>query len=146
MVIEVRNQEIFDLLSSFINEMNKWEIKCSIIANDKTLTFEEQFNKQKKAVEEIFDAFCTKKERKQGRPSTISYGHDDSYIYDPEKEEIIEIYTDDKNSYKMFVETFREDPLDEKFQYILIKKEGRWLIDSKKIFDEDKNKWNNISL
>lgn len=146
MITEEIKNEVKSCLESFIMKMNEWEKTCNKIATDNSLSFEEQFQKQKSLLLDIFNQYCTSKERKNGKPNTISYGDEDSYEYDLNEEKIVDIISDDKNTSKLYVYTFREDPLEEKFEYVFIQKGGRWLIDSKKIFDESKNKWSSISL
>ena len=70
-------------LTDFITAMNNWEKQCRIIEKE-NITFEEQHNKMKQLVIEIFAKFVTPKERKQSRPNTISYGDEGSYEYDPD--------------------------------------------------------------
>ncbi|MCC9042892.1 RhsIA family immunity protein [Myroides sp. M-43] len=110
------------IVISFIKEMNKREKQCNIIDENNTLTSEEQFSEQEKLIISIFERYCTPKERKSSRPNTISYGYDDCFEYDPKEESIVNIMEDEKSKSKMDVETFKEDPLEEKFMYVLIKK------------------------
>lgn len=135
-----------DLIRTFIKRMNKWEIMCNEIASDNTLSFEEQFQKQKVLLLDIFNACCTNRERKNGKPNTISYGEEGSFEYDPKEEIVIKVMRDKNTHKKMHVFTFREDPLDEKFEYTLIEDNGRFLIDSKKLYDEHNDRWKSISL
>ena len=126
----MKEKNVCDVVKLFIEKMHQWEIECNTIALDNSLTFQEQFSLQKGNLLEIFDFLCTKKERKNGKPNTISYGSNGSYEYDPSK----------------YVITYREDPLDEKFHYVLIESNGKWLIDAKKIYDESKDAWKSVSL
>jgi hypothetical protein len=140
MITDKQKIEIQKRLSSFITKMNKWEIECNKIANNVTLAFEDQFQKQKELVEKIFEIYCTKKERKQGRPTTISYGTDGSYIYDPKLEVItnIEETIDEK---KVIVYTESKGDLPMLNQYLMVYKNQTWLIDSKKRYSNWKKKW-----
>ncbi|KGN81959.1 hypothetical protein HW49_03420 [Porphyromonadaceae bacterium COT-184 OH4590] len=138
--------EIEELFRSFLIEMNEWEKKCNLIAQNVELTAEEKFLKKKDELIGVFDVFCTTKDRKNGKPNTISYGGEDFYHYDFNKEKIERLENDEKNSQKVFVYTFREDPMDERFVYIFIKNRGKWLIDSKKRYSSWKKKWENVSL
>lgn len=140
----MENQEIArKIVEEFIFAMNEWEKQCNKIAEEK-LSFEEEHQKQKELVEKIFLKFCTQKERKQSRPNTISYGRESSYEYDPNNEKIISIVEEKKS--KIIVSTFREKPMEEKRQYIILCKEGNWLIDTKKYYSNWKQKWLNASL
>ena len=140
MIAEKQKIEVQERLHSFITKMNEWEMECNNVANDKALTFKEQFEKQKKLVEKIFDEFCTKKERKQGRPTTISYGSDNSYNYDPKLEAITKIEeTDDDKKIIAYTETTGDLPMIN--QYLMVNKNQKWLIDTKKRYSNWKKKW-----
>jgi hypothetical protein len=144
--MEDEKKTVCNLVKLFIEKMHQWEMSCNKIAADNSMTFQEQFNLQKKELSDIFKTFCTQKERKNGKPNTISYGSDGSYEYDPIEELITDAIKDEKSNSKYYVITFREDPLDEKFQYSLLKHDEKWLIDVKKVYDEDKDSWKVISL
>jgi hypothetical protein len=135
-------KEVNELVKNFIKEMRDWEIFCNKISESKKYTFEEENNKQKERCKNIFDKYCTPKDRKQGRPNCISYGIKGSFIYN-ETEKIIKIEQENKN--KILVITNGEDEVD-KYMYIVFRKNGKWLIDGKKrkFFDEEKFK--NINL
>lgn len=130
-------------VEDFIVAMNAWEKQCNEI-EEEDLDFEEEYNKQKQLVEKIFTEFCTTKERKQSRPNIISYGSEGSYEYDPFEEVIISIEQNEKD--RVIVSTYREKPMQEKMQYIILCKNNKWLIDGKKRFSSWKNKWLNASL
>lgn len=142
----MKEKDVCDVVKLFIEKMHQWEIECNTIALDNSLTFQEQFSLQKGNLLEIFDFLCTKKERKNGKPNTISYGSNGSYEYDPSKEVITDAIMDEKSNTKYYVITYREDPLDEKFHYVLMESNGKWLIDAKKIYDESKDAWKSVSL
>lgn len=135
-------ESIKKVIYSFFSEMNKWEKICNQIDNNRDLSFEEKELKQKELVTKIVDKFLTKKERKMGLPNNISYGHEGSYTYDPNEEEIISIEIE-KN--KAIVTTQREKPIKDANKYILKKIQGTWLIDSKKNYTWEK-KWANAIL
>ena len=65
-------ETIQNLLLQFMQNMHEWEVMCNDIAKQSKLSFEEQFNKQKELVSKIFLTYCTSRERKYGRPTTIS--------------------------------------------------------------------------
>ena len=140
MLTEKDRENIQSLVGSFIQRMNEWEKSCNLITQDKTLTFEEQFQKQKSLLIEIFQEYCTDKDRKFGRPTTISYGNEGSYEYNPETEKILEIENNDFKN-KMIVITESEGALPSKYQYIVVKKKGKWLVDSKKRYSNWKKQW-----
>lgn len=137
-------EKIENLLFDFIKEMNEWEKYCLQLEEDETIPFAEEEIKQKESLIKIFNKYCTDKERKQGSPNTISYGVEGSYIYDKDDEKIIDI--EEKSSNKVIVFTKRTKPLKKDLQYVILKKFGNWLIDSKKRFSTHKGKWENISL
>ena len=140
MLTEKDREDILSLMGAFIQSMNEWEKFCNLIAQDKTLTFEEQFLKQKSLVIEIFQEYCTDKDRKFGRPTTVSYGNEGSYEYDPETEKILKIEDNDSKN-KTIIITESAGVLPSKYQYIVVKKKGKWLLDSKKRYSSWKKQW-----
>lgn len=143
MEIELK-ETIQDLLLQFMRDMHEWEIACNDIEKQSELSFEEQFNKQKELVSKIFLTYCTPRERKYGRPNTISYGEEGSNEYDVDEEKITDIAEEGKN--KIVVYTYREVPMQEKKQYIFLLKKDKWLLDSKKRYSSWKQKWLSVSL
>ena len=97
-----------------MQNMHEWEMTCNDIDKQSELSFEEQFNKQKELVSKIFLTYCTPRERKYGRPNTISYGGE----YDVDEEKITDIVEEGKN--RIVVHTYREVPMQEKKQYIFL--------------------------
>ena len=137
-------ETIRDLLLQFMQNMHEWEVMCNDIARQSELSFEEQFNKQKELVSKIFLTYCTSRERKNSRPTTISYGNKGSYEYDIDEEKITDIVEEGKD--RIVVHTYREVPMQEKKQYIFLLKKGKWLLDSKKRYSSWKQKWLSVSL
>lgn len=84
-------ETIQNLLLQFMHNMHEWEVMCNDIDKQSELSFEEQFNKKKELVSKIFLTYCTSRERKYGRPTTISYGNEGSYEYDVNEEKITDI-------------------------------------------------------
>lgn len=72
--------------------------------------------------------YCTPRERKYGKPNSISYGVKGSYEYDVDEEKITDIVDEGKN--KIVVHTYREEPMQEKMQYIFLLKKanGFWIL------------------
>ena len=128
-------ETIQNLLLQFMQNMHEWEVMCNDIAKQSKLSFEEQFNKQKELVSKIFLTYCTSRERKYGRPTTISYVNE---------EKITDIVEEGKN--RIAVHTYREVPLRQKKQYIFLYSKGKWLLDSKKRYSVLKQKWLSDSL
>lgn len=141
MIPEEDKKEIRDLVETFILKMSEWESLCWKIDKDTTLTFDEKFQKQKSKVIKIFDVYCTDKERKYGRPTTISYGSE----YDPENEKVITIEEGASKS-KAIVHTETTSELPTKYQYVVVKKKGKWLLDTKKRYSTYKKAWLVYSL
>jgi hypothetical protein len=137
-------ETIQNLLLQFMQNMHEWEVMCNDIAKQSELSFEEQFNKQKELVSKIFLTYCTSRERKNSRPTTISYGNEGSYEYDVNEEKITDIVEEGKN--RIAVHTYREVPLRQKKQYIFLYSKGKWLLDSKKRYSVLKQKWLSDSL
>ena len=137
-------ETIQNLLLQFMQNMHEWEVMCNDIAKQNELSFEEQFNKQKELVSKIFLNYCTSRERKNSRPTTISYGNEVSYEYDINEEKITDIVEEGKD--RIVVHTYREVPMQEKKQYIFLFKKGKWLLDSKKRYSSWKQKWLSVSL
>ena len=90
-------EAIENLLLQFMQNMHEWEVTCNDIEKQSELSFEEQFNKQKELVSKIFLTYCTPRERKYGKPNTISYGVKGSYEYDVDEEKITDIVDEGKN-------------------------------------------------
>ena len=137
-------ETIQNLLLQFMQNMHEWEVVCNDIAKQNELSFEEQFNKQKELVSKIFLNYCTSRERKNSRLTTISYGNEGSYEYDIDEEKITDIVEEGKD--RIVVHTYREVPMQEKKQYIFLFKKGKWLLDSKKRYSSWKQKWLSDSL
>ena len=124
-----------ELVINFISEMNEWEKYCNEFDEDQ-LELDETEHKIKQMVASIISKYCTDKERKMSRPNALSWGLEGSYDYDPNKEKIIDIQESRKN--KFFVTTRTDD---EYLQYIVVKKNNKYLIDSKKRKFLSEDKW-----
>jgi hypothetical protein len=136
--------KINELVKNFIKEMNEWEIFCNKIFVIEEYTFDEKVEKIKDSCKKIFDEYCTQKDRKHGRPNIISYGSEGSYIYNEKKKKIIK--TEQINKNKILVYTLGEDKDLDKFIYVILNKNKKWLLDSKKKFSLTENKWEIIYL
>lgn len=137
--------KVISLVKGFIKKMNEWEKYCLEVEEDESIPFDKESELQKNRLIEIFEKFCTKKERKQGAPNTIAYGEEGSYIYDTNDEKIITVEEEEKNN-RVIVLTERTNPMKSKFTYVVIKKNTNWLIDSKKRYSEYESKWKVVSL
>lgn len=130
----------------FISEMNEWERFCNLVAQDKSLSYDEQYTLQKERLLHIFNLYCKKSKRKSGRSNTISYGFEGTYEYDPHEEVIVTVEGSKPREGKFLVYTLRERPLNERFLYTVSLSEGHWLIESKKRYVESKDIWSPVSL
>lgn len=139
-----QNELIINNLQSFFKEMNNWEKYCYEINNDNNLSYIDKLEKQKNKLKEIFDLYCVSKDRKMGRLENITYGLEGSYNYNMDEEIIGTVIF--QNNKKTVVETNRERPIKKKNQYTFVLKNGKWLIDSKKVFLEFKGNWQNTYL
>lgn len=137
-------QLVKELLTRFIEEMNEWENLCNKIEEDETLSYDEQIALQRLKVAEIFLKYCTPKDRKNGRPNTISYGVPPDFEYDANDEKILSVTP--QTSSKITVMTARTKPMPMNFMYTVLKIEGRWLVDAKKRESKWEQKWKVESL
>ena len=56
----------------FISEMNEWEKFCNIVAQDKSLAYDEQYALQKERLLHIFNLYCRKaKEKVEGQIQSL---------------------------------------------------------------------------
>ena len=136
MITEEEKIEIHNLIETFIQKMCSWEAFCRKVEEDKSLTFDEQFQKRKTECIKIFNEYCTNKERKYGRPTTISYG----YEYNPQSESVVTVEINSKSKATIYTET-ADNGFPSKYQYGVIKKSGKWLLDTKKRYSNFKKKW-----
>ena len=132
---DITKKTIEELVLNFISEMNKWEKYCNKFDEDQ-LELDETEHKIKQMVASIISKYCTDKERTMIRPNALSWGLEGSYDYDPNKEKIIDIQESRKNR---FIVTTRTD--DEYLQYVVVKKNNKYLIDSKKRRFLSEDKW-----
>ena len=123
---DIIKKTIKELVLNFISEMNEWEKYCNEFDEDQ-LELDETEHKIKQMVASIISKYCTDKERKMSRPNALSWGSEGSYIYDPNEEKVIDIQETRKNKFTVITQN------DNKYlQYTIIKKENKYLIDSKK--------------
>ena len=116
--------------------MNEWEKYCNELDQNTQLAWDEADRMMEQRVASIISKYCTDKERKMSRPNAISWGVEGSYDYDPNKEKIIDIQESRKNR---FIVTTRTG--NEYLQYIVVKKNNKYLIDSKKRRFLSEDKW-----
>ena len=133
---DITKKILEELVINFISEMNEWEKYCNELDQNTQLAWDEADRMMEQRVASIISKYCTDKERKMSRPNAISWGVEGSYVYDPNKEKIIDIQESRKNR---FIVTTRTD--DEYLQYVIVKKNNKFLIDSKKRRFLNDDKW-----
>ena len=133
---DITKKILEELVINFISEMNEWEKYCNELDQNTQLAWDEADRMMEQRVASIISKYCTDKERKMSRPNAISWGVEGSYVYDPNKEKIIDIQESRKNN---FFVTTRTD--DEYLQYVIVKKNNKFLIDSKKRRFLNEDKW-----
>lgn len=133
---DITKKILEELVIDFISEMNEWEKYCNELDQNTQLAWDEADRMMEQRVASIISKYCTDKERKMSRPNAISWGVEGSYVYDPNKEKIIDIQESRKNR---FIVTTRTD--DEYLQYVIVKKNNKFLIDSKKRRFLNEDKW-----
>ncbi|OUO66873.1 NTF2 fold immunity protein [Bacteroides sp. An269] len=132
---DVTKKAIEELVLNFISEMNEWEKYCNEFDEDQ-LELDETERMIKQRVASIISKYCTDKERKMSRPNALSWGLEGSYDYDPNKEKIIDIQESRKNRFIVTTQTY-----DGYLQYVVVKKNNKYLIDSKKRKFLSEDKW-----
>jgi hypothetical protein len=140
----MENLEAVKILKSFFHKMHDWELFCRETDKDNKLTSEQKIEKQKDEIIKIFKEYCTEKDRKEGRPNIIHYGGNGYFEYDVNEEKITNYEQINKN--KIIIYTERKNPMPQRFQYTVINKNKRWLIDGKKKSNFENTKWINRSL
>jgi hypothetical protein len=119
------------VVENFILEMNHWEKDSEKIDNNKNdgLTWEQKDAIIKEKVVVIINKYCTPKKRAMSAPNSIMRGLEGTYKYDPNEEKIEDIKIERPN--RIAVYTNKKDD-GENYLYILLRKDDKWLIDSKK--------------
>lgn len=125
---DVTKKTIEEFVLNFISEMNEWEKFCNSLKKENTqLSWNEKQDMMKQKVASIFIKYCTNKEQKMSRPNALSWGSEGSYIYDSSREKIVDIQESRKNRFIVITQN------DNKYlQYVIVKKDNKFLIDSKK--------------
>lgn len=126
------------VLQAFFEEMNAWEIESfpQIKAIPRDSAKEEisaVYQPIAEKLDAIFRKYCTTKDRKQGRQNCTAVSSPPDY--DPATQTIAEIINE--SSRRVSIDTIGEKRFGNKFRYILLKKDGKWLIDNKKFYTFD---------
>ncbi|STZ77122.1 NTF2 fold immunity protein [Bergeriella denitrificans] len=119
-----------DVFICFMNEMYEWEsyaIDIGLVDN---------IEKHRKIVKNIFNKYCTSKDRKRGKPNILSASAISNY--DLSTQPIYNIEDKDK---KLIIYTKQTNKAENNFRYTLILRNGKWLIDKKEISYDDGENW-----
>jgi hypothetical protein len=117
-----------DVLRAFIKEMHDWEVEardaCELaIALDRAGS---DHPSTLAKMNRIFDLYCTPKPRPFGRQGSFRHPPE----YDPDSEEIVGISQPTSRRVEILT---RNQRTKQDAKYVLLKKTGRWLLDSKRI-------------
>ncbi|WMT16734.1 NTF2 fold immunity protein [Serratia fonticola] len=125
--------EAVGVLVSFMKDMNKWETSY----HDAFMA-DYCIDKKPYASElnEIFNKWCTVKERKNGRQVAMQVSSPPDY--DPENDEIMEVEVV-KNKASIVVQ--KHTGFKNKYRYTLQFKNNEWRIDKKERFSSSESKW-----
>lgn len=121
----------FKAMSQWERETLKREKETKKPNGDIDLRKFNAFNKRRnEAASAIFDEYCTPKKRVYGGPKDRRYGK--PLGYDPKSESIVDEEMPTRS--RIVIETRRVSGFSGRYRYVLLKKRGRWLLDSKKKF------------
>lgn len=124
------------VVHTFIRAMNAWETYANRVSREQKAAAWPEIHRSQKI---IFDAFCTQRDRKQGRLGSYQRPPE----YDPDAEKVVGV--EPVTSSKTHVVTERDAILGGgQYRYVLLRKRNRLFIDSVKFFDGDK--WQNSIL
>jgi NTF2 fold immunity protein len=129
------------IVISFIAAMNEWEIETATGHRRAREAGEgAAFDYNVARLREIFERFCTARERPWGRLSAPSFGRPPEY--NPSTETITEVAV--KSAEAVVVETLRNTPLGGSRRYTLHRSGGTWRIDN--IMRLSGDKWERATL
>ncbi|MCC7703003.1 hypothetical protein IGS59_12165 [Janthinobacterium sp. GW460P] len=116
-------------LKNFILVMNAWELHyCREVREKGLISLKE---KMKQDLDAIFDCFCTKKERKQGRQISL-------LCSDPPEYSPAEIFLNSVISGSKAVISMQQiSGFKNRYRYTFSLKNQQWLIDKKEWLDEE---------
>ena len=137
--MEPNIQEAVEVLKKFIIAMNKWEVYYHTLTMDyidqgkKLAPLDDKKGEELNA---IFNTYCTLRERKYGRQSSLRTGCPPEYSPD---EEILATEVLKKN--KIAIETQEHSVMKYRSRYTLHYKNKEWRIDKKEAYDDKDDKW-----
>lgn len=132
-----------EVLCSFIQEMNKWEIASGITSKRTDISWDERMDIIRQEANLIATRFLTVKERKTSFPYSLSWGCEGSYKYTPDAVNIAEVQIKSKSKIIIRCE---DSSNDKDIDFVLLLKNGNWLIDSAKYKFKDEDKWQTYYL
>ena len=127
-----------NVLYSFFKAMSEWQTSCvERLEAAKKLSAtgkegDEVWEQCREQCREIFSRYCTPKTRDYGHPENISIGGPPDYAADPDQEPVTSIEAPSRQ--RIVIETKQKFVVNYRCQYVLLKKDGQWRIDSKKIW------------
>ncbi|ELY1862831.1 hypothetical protein SL013_002256 [Serratia marcescens] len=129
-----------NVLTNFIMKMNEWEMRCyPLLSADDSENIKVVL---KDELDDIFNKFCTVKERKQGRQTSLSCSEP------PEYSPGEEVLSSEINKNKAIFVTQQHTGFKNKYRYTLHLKNDEWRIDKKEWLDDDNGieKWKQCCL
>ncbi len=138
-------EKVKEKLISYFHKMNKWETenyaKLQSRDDEDPDHFKQVFANAKIELDSIYKEYLTPKERK------LTSSHN-SLRNPPQYDATIETITSCimKKNNRIEIETFKNDAIELKNQYVFLKKEGEWRLDNKKTYWNHKNKWESVPI
>lgn len=124
-----------DTFIYFMNEMHKWESYATDIGLANNL------DEHREIVRNIFNKYCTPKDRKRGKPNILSVSSISNYDLSTQP-----IYNIEYKNKKTIIYTKQKNKAENNFRYTLILKNDKWLIDKKEISYNNGESWESSIL
>jgi hypothetical protein len=129
-------------LLKFMSEMKAWENKFATLYKRENGGPEAHTSQAKIELEQIYDKYVTKRDRKYGRMASGSAGWPPEF--DPDAEEIVA--TEPINTLKVVVETLWTHPTavpgsTAKHRFTMLHQHGEWRLDRKETYSAYQQKW-----
>ncbi|MDG6896213.1 NTF2 fold immunity protein [Volucribacter amazonae] len=125
--------QVRKIIIEFTNMMNKWEKKFCRNSSAPKLAIE---------IKDIFDKYCTKKDRKYGRPNALSAGNPPNYDL---KHNIIKKIEKEKNKFIVYIQ--QTNKFENLYRIFVVKnRDKQFKIDRKERFSYPDNKWERVGL
>ncbi len=129
-----------EVVRRFIADMHAWEVQTAASHRAARKSgLESPWEVTRTLLAQVFERWCTPKDRKQGRLGSFSTPPE----YQPEHEPVLE--TSYKTASRACVYTQQRTGFKNKRRYVLLKKSDRWLIDNVK-WHTHGGKWEKGSL